>query len=105
MDEWQDSLDRMETALAAASKTLERSEERWELAVAPSAGEGEPPLALNSLDTRLGEWETRLQAADALRAVVEQELTNRTANVERWRGLFAHWEEVLKRGMEASPPS
>jgi hypothetical protein len=104
-EQWQESLDRMESALAAAAKALDRAEERWEMAVAPSAGEGEPPAALDRLDARLGEWEAKLQAAEALTAGVEKELAGRAAGVERWRETFARWEEVLKRGGSTSPAS
>lgn len=95
--QWQASLDRMEASLASATRALDRAEERWERAVAPSAGEGEPPLALDRLDLRLQEWDARLRAADELTATVEQELAERAATVERWRELFARWEELLKR--------
>jgi hypothetical protein len=95
--QWQTALDRMETSLASATKALDRAEERWEMAVAPSAGEGEPPAALGRLDARLLEWEARLLAAEELTASVEKELTERAAAVERWRALFAKWEELLKR--------
>lgn len=105
LDQWQESLTQMETALAAASKSLDRAEERWEMAVAPSAGEGEPPAALDRLDGRLQEWEAKLQAAEALTAEVTQELVERAASVERWRGLFARWEELVKRGGNPSPAS
>ena len=68
------------------------------MAVAPSAGEGEPPVALDRLDARLLEWEARLRAAEELTATVETELTERAAAVEKWRALFAHWEDLLKQG-------
>lgn len=97
IDQWQTALDRMETALSAATKALDRSEERWDMAFAPSAGEGEPPVALGRLDARLDEWESRLQAAEALTTSVEVELAERAAAVERWRALFAQWEQFLKR--------
>jgi hypothetical protein len=105
IDQWQDSLERVEATLAAATKSLDRAEERWEMAVAPSAGEGEPPPALDRLDARLGEWEAKLRAAEELTAEVEKELAGRAAGVDRWRGLFARWEEVLKRGGNTSPAS
>jgi hypothetical protein len=105
IDQWQESLDRVEAALAAAAKSLDRVEERWEMAVAPSAGEGEPPAALDRLDARLGEWEAKLRDAEGLTAEVEKELAERAAGVERWRGLFARWEEVLQRGGSTSPAS
>jgi predicted nucleic acid-binding Zn-ribbon protein len=101
--QWQAALDRMETSLASATRSLDRAEERWERAVAPSAGEGEPPLALDRLDLRLQEWESRLRAAEELTATVEQELAERTAAVERWRELFAKWEELLKQQRNTSP--
>jgi hypothetical protein len=104
-DQWQASLNRMEAALAAAARSLDRVEERWEMAAAPSAGEGEPPAALDRLDARLGDWEAKLRAAEELTAEVETELGGRAAGVERWRGLFARWEEVLKRGGSTSPAS
>ncbi len=95
--QWQDALDRMETALATATRALDRREERCERAVAPSAGEGEPPAALHRLDARLDEWESRLRAADELTASVERELAERASAVAHWRALFAEWEELLKR--------
>jgi hypothetical protein len=101
--QWQAALDRMETSLASATRALDRAEERWERAVAPSAGEGEPPLALDRLDLRLQEWESRLRAAEELTATAEQELAERTAAVERWRELFARWEELLKQQRNTSP--
>lgn len=97
IDQWQTALDRMDASLSAASKALDRSSERWEMAFAPSAGEGEPPAALGRLDARLREWESRLHAAEALTASVEAELGERAAAVERWRALFAQWEQFLKR--------
>jgi hypothetical protein len=105
MEQWQESLDRMDAALGAATKALERAEERWEMAAAPSAGEGEPPAARDRLDARLRGWEEKLRAAESLAAEVETELAERAAGVERWRGLFARWEEVLKRGGSTSPAS
>jgi hypothetical protein len=101
--QWQTTLDRMETSLASATKSLDRAEERWEMAVAPSAGEGEPPLALDRLDLRLQEWESRLRAAEELTTSGEKELAERSAAVERWRALFAKWEELLKQQENTSP--
>ncbi len=95
--QWQAALDRMDTSLAAATRALDRAEERWELAVAPSAGEGEAPPALDRIDARLDEWDTRLRAADELTAAVERELGARAAAVAQWRKGFADWEELLKR--------
>src|SRR5262247_3920142 len=95
--QWQAALDRMEAALSAATRGLARAEERWEMAVAPSAGEGEPPVALDRLDARLGEWESRLRAAEELTVAAEKELSERAVAVERWRALFAKWEDLLKR--------
>lgn len=95
--QWQTALDRMEVALAGATRTLDRAEERLELALAPSAGEGEPPAQLARLDARLQEWEARVQAADGLSKSVERELDDRAAAVERWRALFAKWEELLQQ--------
>ena len=70
IDQWQTALDRMETALAAATKALDRSSEQWE---------------------------SRLHAAEALTTSVEAELAERAAAVGRWRALFAQWEQFLKR--------
>jgi hypothetical protein len=95
--QWRTALDRMEAALASAGRGLARAEERWELAVAPSAGEGEPPVALDRLDARLLEWGARLRAAEELSAAVEEELVERAAAVEKWRATFARWEELLKQ--------
>jgi|GEM_PF-2023908 len=103
--EWQESLDQMETAVVTAMKTLTRAEERWELAIAPSAGEGEAPAALGRLDARLEEWEARLRAAETLTASVEQELMERMNAVEHWRILFAKWEKLIKREESTSPAS
>jgi hypothetical protein len=105
VDQWQQSLDQMESSLANTAKTLDRAEERWELAVAPSAGEGETPVAFDRLDARLREWESRLRAAEELTESVEAELAQRAAAVERWRGLFAKWAELLKRRESNSPTS
>ena len=102
--QWQAALDRMESSLAAATKALDRAEERWEMAVAPSAGEGEPPAQLGRLDSRLQEWEARLVAAEGLTASVEKELAERAAAVEGWRAVFARWEELVKRKESTSPP-
>ena len=90
-------------SLLGASKALDRAEERLELAVAPSAGEGEPPAALGRLDARLWEWEARLRAADDLTASVERELAERAASVERWRALFARWEALLQQKESTIP--
>jgi hypothetical protein len=105
MDQWQESLSRMEASLAAAGRALDRSEERWEMAVAPSAGEGELPPALDRLDARLQEWEAKLQAAGALTAEVEKELAERAAGAARWRDTFARWAELLQRPAGTSPAS
>lgn len=105
LDRWQVSLDQMESALAAATKSLDRADERWEMAAAPSAGEGEAPVALERLDARLQEWGAKLQASEALAAEVGKELAERAAALERWRGLFARWEELVKRGGNPSPAS
>lgn len=101
--EWQAALDRMESSLSTATKALDRAEERWEMAVAPSAGEGEPPAQLGRLDARLQEWEARLVAAEGLSASVEKEIAERAAAVERWRALFAKWEDLLQRKQSTSP--
>ena len=103
--QWQTALDRMESSLAAAARTLDRAEERWEMAIAPSAGEGEPPPALDKLDSRLLEWESRLKASEELTASVETELADRAGAVERWRAQFARWEELIKRRETNSPVS
>jgi hypothetical protein len=103
IDQWQTALDRMEASLGSAMKSLDRAEERWEMAVAPSAGEGETPLALDRLDLRLVEWQSRLQAAEELTTSVEKELAERVVAVERWRGLFAKWEDLLKSREHVSP--
>lgn len=95
--QWQAALDRMDAALAAATKMLNRSEERWEMAFAPSAGDGEPPAQLARLDARLTEWQTRVTAAEALTAAVEAELAERAAAVGRWRESFAQWEASVQR--------
>jgi hypothetical protein len=100
---WQESLDRMETALAAATKALDRAEERWEMAAAPSAGEGEPPAALVRLDARLQELESRLRSVAALSASVEVELADRAGEVGRWRVQFAKWQELLQQWESTSP--
>jgi phage shock protein A len=94
---WQAALDQMGSALATAARSLDRAEERFERAFAPSAGEGELPPAVDRLDARLRDWEERLRAADALTESVEQELTDRTGAVARWRAQFARWEELLQR--------
>ena len=101
--QWRAALDRMESSLHGANKALDRAEERLEMAVAPSAGEGEPPAQLARLDARLQEWAARLQAAEELTASVEKELAERAAAVERWRALFARWEELLERKESTSP--
>ena len=103
--QWQTALDRMESSLAAAARALDRAEERWDMAVAPSAGEGEPPPALDRLDARLLEWESRLKASAELTASVEAELADRAGAVERWRALFARWAELIKRRGITSPVS
>jgi hypothetical protein len=95
--DWQVALDTMDAALAASLKALDRSEERWERAVAPSAGEGEPPVALDRLEASLQAWEERLRGADESVATVEQELTDRAAAAARWRALYARWEELLQQ--------
>lgn len=94
---WTDALDRMDAALATAALAVERRDERLERAVAPSAGEGELP-ALDRIEARLTDWESRLRAAGELTATVERELADRASAVARWRDLFAEWEELLQRG-------
>jgi phage shock protein A len=98
---WQAALDQMGAALAVATRTLDRAEERWDRAFAPSAGEGELPPALDRIEARLREWDARLSAADELTGSVETELAERVASVESWRALFARWEELLQH---KSPP-
>ena len=95
--QWKAALDRMEASLTAAARALDRAEERWEMAVAPSAGEGEVPPALDRLDSRLGEWEARVSASKELTARAEAELAERAGAVERWRAQFARWEELIKQ--------
>ena len=97
IDQWLAALDKMENAIATTTRGLDRAEERWEMAGAPSAGEGELPPALARLDVRDPEWELRLRAAEEQTAAVEKELTDRAGAVSRWRLLFARWEELLKR--------
>ena len=95
--QWQAALDQMETSLDVSLRTLDRGEERWELAVAPSAGEGEWPPALARLDIRLHEWEQRIRSADGLAHTVECELTSGTAAVEQWRARFANWDALIQQ--------
>jgi hypothetical protein len=103
---WQTALDQMHAALANATRALDRAEERWERAVAPSAGEGAPPPALVRLDARLGEWDSRLRAADELTRAVEKTLAERAGALERWRAVFAEWDDLLKRtGPGTAPPT
>jgi uncharacterized coiled-coil protein SlyX len=97
LDQWQAALDRIDASLSAATKALDRAEERFEMTFAPSAGEGEPPARLSRLDARLAEWEARVAAAEELVAAGEQELVGRLVAVERWRALFARWEELVQR--------
>ena len=103
LDHWNESLAGMESSLTASLKALDRSEERWERAAAPSAGEGEEPAALERLDARLREWEARLRESEELAAAVGKEIAERSEGVERWRGLFAAWAELIKRQPVASP--
>jgi hypothetical protein len=100
--QWQAALDQMETTLAHATRALARAEERWERAGAPSAGEGELPLALDRVEARLRDWDARLRAAEELTGAVEKELTERAAAVGRWCGQFARWEELIKRTGEGT---
>lgn len=96
-NQWQTALDQMDSALQTASRALDRAEDRWERAFAPSAGEGEPPPALARLDARLEEWEAHLEAARAAAAAAEREFAERAETVDRWRALFARWEQLLQR--------
>jgi hypothetical protein len=100
--DWQASLDRIEESLRAATRGLDRAEERWEIALAPSAGEGEPPVPLARLDTRLTDWEEKLRAAEELTLALERELAERARTLEEWRARFAKWAELIKR-REAAP--
>lgn len=98
--EWHAALDRMDAALASATLALDRRDDRLERAVAPSAGEGELP-ALQRIEARLADWETRLRAADELTTSVEREIADRAAAVSKWRLLFGAWEQLLQRGAVA----
>lgn len=98
--DWHAALDRMDAALASATVALDRRDDRLERAVAPSAGEGELP-ALQRIDSRLADWETRLRAAEELTAAVEREIADRAAAVSKWRLLFSEWERLLQRGTVA----
>lgn len=98
--EWHAALDRMDAALASAAVALDRRDDRLERAVAPSAGEGELP-ALQRIEARLADWETRLRAAEQLTASVEREIADRATAVSRWRLLFGEWEQLLQRGTVA----
>lgn len=100
--QWQAALDRMESSLATATRALDRAEERWELAAAPSAGEGEAPPALDRIDTHLQDWDARLRAADELTAATEAELAERATAVAHWRTHFAAWEQLVQRGKPIS---
>jgi hypothetical protein len=104
--QWRGALDQMDSALQVAVRTLDRAEERWDRALAPSAGEGEVPPALDRLDARLRAWEARLRAAEQLTGSVSTELTDRAAAVERWHALFAQWLKVLQQAREGlgKPP-
>jgi hypothetical protein len=96
-DQWQTALEHMDAALQTAARALDRAEDRWERALAPSAGEGEPPPALARLDARLGGWEERLEAARAAAAAAEREFAERSETVDLWRALFARWQQLLQR--------
>lgn len=104
-DQWQTALDQMETALQTAARVLDRAEDRWERALAPSAGEGEPPPALARLDAGLEAWEALLEAARTAAAEAEREFAERAETVDRWRALFARWEQLLQREQHAPPRS
>lgn len=103
--DWQTTLDRMDEVLRTSTRALDRTEERWEIALAPSAGEGELPVALARNDERLREWEARLRAAEELAAAVEAEAADRAAAVEAWRAAFARWGELIERRGQSSPGS
>ncbi|MBM3978751.1 MAG: hypothetical protein FJ304_00425 [Planctomycetes bacterium] len=103
--QWNAALDDMETALTGAARALERSDERWELAGAPSAGEGEAPVALDRLDVRLVDWEARARAAEGVTRAAEAEIADRAEAVGRWRALFAQWEHVLQQEQPTHPAS
>jgi hypothetical protein len=104
-DYWQTALDRMDAALATAARALDRAEDRWERAFAPSAGEGEPPPALARVDARLEAWEAQLEAARAAATAAESEFAERAETVDRWRALFARWEQLLQREQHTPPRS
>jgi hypothetical protein len=95
--QWQIALDQMDAALQTAARALDRAEDRWERALAPSAGEGEPPPALARVDARLDAWEAQLEAARAAATAAEREFAERAETVDRWRALFARWQHLLQR--------
>lgn len=100
--EWQEALERMETSLKAAEKALHRSEERYELAWAPSAGDGELPIAWERLENRWAAWNQRLEQAERRVQDAESELHAATNSLESWRKRFADWQQLLQQQQSGS---
>ncbi|MCS6864329.1 MAG: hypothetical protein RMJ56_03245 [Gemmataceae bacterium] len=95
--EWHEALQQMETALQTVEKSLNRWEERYELALAPSAGEGELPAAGVLRENLWDAWISRL--ADTERIVHEAEgpWNEATNALKSWRKRFADWQQLLQQ--------
>ncbi len=102
LPEWQEALERMETSLKAAEKALCRSEERYELGWAPSAGDGEFPIAWERLESRWAAWNQRLEQAEQTVHEAERELHAATNSLESWRKRFADWQQLLQQQQSES---
>jgi predicted nucleic acid-binding Zn-ribbon protein len=100
--EWHETLERMEANLTAAEKALNRSEERYELAWAPSAGDGELPIAWERLASRWEAWNQRLEQAEQRVHEAESELQAATNSLESWRKRFADWQQLLQQQQSGS---
>jgi hypothetical protein len=95
--DWHASLTTMETALQAMLATLDHYQEGWQHLLAESlpATCGSARL-LDSLDSRLSAWDSRLAAAAELAASVERQFQDRTNMVGRWQSLYADWQQLIQ---------
>ena len=106
--DWQASLDEMETALTATLSALNRYQTGWQQLLIEYATERDclpQPSAVDGIEARLQDWDTRLAAAEELAASVERQLTERESAVVGWQQAYTDWRELLQRRESPSAAS
>ena len=98
--DWHSSLDEIANALQRALEHLERFEAEWAPVLRDEPVRADRPSSNESssrLEGSVRDWEGRLTAAAELADSVEQELSDRQIEVERWHQSFSRWHEMIQQ--------